>query len=295
MYLVIMIFMVTAFLNSYNDAEEEVKLGVFADCQYCDCETMGTRFYRNSTVKLEECISHFNNNTNIDFIVNVGDLIDRDFESFADLKPVLMKSEREIVNIPGNHDLEVDPVFRRGVPGQLGLKKMYHSSVKNGWMFIFTDGNDISFNSDDPEIVKQAVKLTAKLKEEGKPNHYEWNGGIGREQLAWLEKQLKTASKKKLKTAIFCHYPLLPYGVHSLWNHDEVIGIIKKYRCVKLWMNGHNHAGNYQYGKEIHYVTLKGMVETENENAFAEVTFSDDMIEIKGYGREESRKLNIEF
>jgi hypothetical protein len=37
------------------------------------------------------------------------------------------------------------------------------------------------------------------------------------------------------------------------------------------------------------------MVETESENAFAEVTFSDDMIEIKGYGREESRKLNIEF
>ena len=292
---IMLAFMGVVFFHNVYNSGETVTLGVFADCQYCDCETTGTRYYRNSVKKLETCISQFNNNKEIDFIVNLGDLIDRDFDSFSYIKPVLDKAERAVINVPGNHDLEVDPGLRSKVPDQLGLNKMYNSKILREWMFIFTDGNDISYNSDNPEKVKQAAKMTTKLKEDGKPNHYDWNGGIGEEQLDWFEEQLKFASKQKLKVVVFCHYPLLPYGAHSLWNQDEVVSLIEKYSCVKMWMNGHNHSGNYLYNKGIHYVTMQGMVETENKNAYAEVVFTGNMIKIMGYGREESRNLELKF
>ena len=59
-------------------------------------------------------------------------------------------------------------------------------------------------------------------------------------------------------------------------------------------MNGHNHAGNYVFQYGIHFVNLKGMVETETENAFSIISLIDKQIEIKGFGREESRNLLLE-
>jgi hypothetical protein len=56
-------------------------------------------------------------------------------------------------------------------------------------------------------------------------------------------------------------------------------------------MNGHNHTGNYALQNGIHFVNLKGMVETENENAFSVVSFTGQKIEIKGFGREANRLL----
>jgi predicted phosphodiesterase len=81
---------------------------------------------------------------------------------------------------------------------------------------------------------------------------------------------------------------------HTLWNSEEVLAVLSKFRCVKLYLNGHNHAGNYAFQNGVHFVNLKGMVETENENAFSVITFSDKKIEIKGFGREESRSLIFE-
>lgn len=279
------------FLSKY--AKAQISFGVFADCQYCDCETLNSRFYRDSQQKLENTIDHFNQNEKLEFIVNVGDLIDRDFASFTPLKPILQKSNKTIYHLPGNHDFEVDPEHLTKVPKELGLSKMYYSMVKKGWMFIFLDGTEISVFSADEEKVKLAEEMSAQLKAEGKPNYHLWNGGIGEQQLNWLNKQLQQAKLKNLNVAIFCHYPLLPLESHALWNQAEVLEILNQYTCVKLWMNGHNHSGNYAFQNGIHFITLKGMVETETENAFAEVLFSKKTIEIKGFGQEDSRKLNI--
>jgi hypothetical protein len=42
-----------------------------------------------------------------------------------------------------------------------------------------------------------------------------------------------------------------------------------------------------------HCVNFKGMVDTESENTFAIVDIHTDHIEIRGFGREESRVLPI--
>ena len=74
-------------------SEAQIQLGVFADCQYCDCETAGNRHYRNSPAKLTDCIAEFNQNKNLEFVVGLGDLIDRDFTSFAKVNSILKGSK----------------------------------------------------------------------------------------------------------------------------------------------------------------------------------------------------------
>jgi predicted phosphodiesterase len=290
---VIQIIAILFVISLSKIAVAQISFGVFADCQYCDCETSNTRFYRNSLQKLENAVAHFNQNKNLEFVVNLGDLIDRDFASFSPLKPILQKLNKPVYHLPGNHDFEVEPHHLEKVPEELGLSAMYYSMVKKGWMFVFLDGTEISVFSVNKENVKLAEKMSAKLKDEGKPNYHPWNGGIGKQQLNWLNNQLQLAKSEDLNVAVFCHYPLLPFESHALWNQKEVLSILANYSCVKLWMNGHNHAGNYAFQNGIHFITLKGMVETETENAFGEVLFSEKNIEIKGFGQEKSWKLNI--
>jgi len=272
----------------------QVKIGVFADCQYCNCETAGTRFYSNSLVKLEECVSQFNRDKEIDFVVGLGDIIDRDFASFDSVNTILSKSKKPVFQVIGNHDLAVEKEELEQVPAKINLTKTWYSFTKKDWHFIFLNGNDITFHSNNPEIVNQAKEITEKLKSEGKPNYHEWNGGIGPKQMEWFEKELQQAETKNLKVSIFCHYPVLPFEAHALWNSEEVLTVLEKFKCVKIYLNGHNHAGNYTTQNGIHFVNLKGMVETEKENAFSVISFTNEQIEIDGFGREESRNLLFE-
>ncbi len=96
----------------------QVKIGVFADCQYCDCETGGNRFYRNSLSKLNNCLGEFNKDQ-LDFVVGLGDLIDRDFESFRAVNAILGKSNSPVYQVTGNHDLSVENDFLDKVPSAL--------------------------------------------------------------------------------------------------------------------------------------------------------------------------------
>jgi len=288
------LFLIVLALVTYSKTTEaQIRMGVFADCQYCDCETGGSRFYRNSLEKLATSIDYFNRQKELEFVVNLGDLIDRDFTSFQKVKPILAQLEKPVYHLPGNHDWEVEPEHITKVPEKLGLSEMYYSFSKNNWLFIFLDGTDISGFSPDKKKREKAKKIASRLEKEGKPNYHPWNAAIGAKQLCWFKKQLKKAEKQNQKVAVFCHYPLLPFESHALWNYNEVLAVMKKFNVVKLWMNGHNHAGNYDFQNNIHFVTLKGMVETETENAFAEVLFTDEIIEIKGFGQEQSRILDI--
>lgn len=288
---VVSISLFIVFMNFNFPALSQLKIGVFADCQYCDCETAGSRFYRNSLSKLEDCITEFNQTKKLKFVVGMGDLIDRDLASFDSVNSILTKSKKEVYHVIGNHDLAVEKNEFVQVPMKLNLTETWYSVAKKGWLFIFLNGNDITLHSYNREIVKEAQELTEKIKKEGKPNYHEWNGGIGEEQIKWLDKELQKAENKKWNVAVFCHYPLLPLEGHALWNSEEVLAVLTKYNCVKSYMNGHNHAGNYVFQNGIHFVNLKGMVETENENAFSVISFSNEKIEIDGFGREEDRTL----
>lgn len=287
------LFAVATLLFTQFTTSAQIKIGAFADCQYCDSETAGSRYYRNSQDKLFKTIQHFNQIENLEFIANLGDLIDRDFVSFKTLEPILTQSEHKIFHVVGNHDFEVDEKYLEKVPGAIGMDKTYYTIEKKGWTFIFLNGNEITLNSNDPEIIIRAEEQLAKLKSENAPNAKSWNGGIGEKQILWLENQLKTAQDCKQKVALFCHYPLLPLESHSLWNAKELLNLLNNYSSVKLWVNGHNHAGNYTKKNGIHFVTLRAMVETEKTNAYSMFSFFDDKIVIEGFDREISRTLGF--
>jgi hypothetical protein len=59
---------------------------------------------------------------------------------------------------------------------------------------------------------------------------------------------------------------------------------------VKIFFNGQNHAGGYQFVANLHYLTFKGMVDAENSSAFAKVKFDEDTIFVQGFDKEISRK-----
>ena len=71
-----------------------------------------------------------------------------------------------------------------------------------------------------------------------------------------------------------------------------MVSLLERHDCVAVYMNGHNHRGAYGYKKGIHYVTLKGMVDTE-ETAYSVVSVFEDRIAVKGSGRQDD--LSLEF
>ena len=108
-----------------------------------------------------------------------------------------------------------------------------------------------------------------QMKQQGVPQAEPWNGGIGPQQIAWLNSQLEAASRAGQKVIVFCHYPVYPAAAHNLWNDTELIGVLEAHACVAAYINGHNHAGGYAVHHGIHYLTVPGMVETRDTTAFA--------------------------
>ena len=177
----------------------------------------------------------------------------------------------------------------------MNLNQRYYSFVEQDWRFIVLDGNDLSYQGAiTPEKLAQTDSLFTLLSESDPPNLQTWNGGLSRAQLQWVESELLLAKENKENVGFYCHFPVLGEDkVHRLWNSTQLISLIDKYPNVKFYFNGHNHNGDYAERKGVHYLTFKGMVETDNTSAFANVRITTDSILIKGYGREPSRRLKI--
>ena len=118
----------------------------------------------------------------------------------------------------------------------------------------------------------------------------EWCTQSGSDE--WLESELKEAEAVKEKVILFCHFPIFPKDPHNLWNDKELKSLLEKYSCVKAYINGHNHKGNYAEKNGIHYMTMKGMVENI-EPTFSIMEFTESEIRIKGFGAEKSREITF--
>ena len=107
-----------------------------------------------------------------------------------------------------------------------------------------------------------------------------------------FESKLKAATKAKERVMLFCHFPVHPANVHNLWNHSAITELLAKYPCVTAYLNGHNHAGNYGEKNGIHYLSLKGMVDTE-KNSYSVMEVHADRLILKGFGRQENREMKL--
>lgn len=68
-----------------------IKLGIMADVQFCNAKNSGSRFYRLSSGKLREACEQLKKEQ-VDWIIGLGDFIDRDFESYDTLRRPSRKS-----------------------------------------------------------------------------------------------------------------------------------------------------------------------------------------------------------
>lgn len=276
-------------------ATNTFEIGIIADCQYCYCEANGQRFYKNSPKRLSEAVDILNKKE-LNYTIHLGDFIDRDFKSFDTLMPIWNRLHSKKYHVLGNHDFQVADSLKSSVFQKMDLKEehRYYSFSRKNWRFIVLDGNDLSFHGSLDDVKKeQTDSLYNKLLKDSLPYLQKWNGGLSKKQLNWVKNELDMATEKNENVGFYCHFPIFPMEAHNLWNRNELIDLIEGYDCVKLYFNGHNHAGAYEMRLGVHYLTFQGMVETNNTSAFAIAKFTADSVIIKGYGREMSRKFKV--
>ena len=281
---------VTPWLEQKNkNVKYKFSFGAIADCQYCSGPNRGSRHYSSSVGKLKECVTELNKH-DLKFTIHLGDFIDRDYISFDTVFPIYQSLKMLAYHALGNHDFDVADEYKDKVPERMGMKSKYYEFSVEDWRFVVLDGNDVSFHA-YPKGSSE-YKNAEVYYRENKIRSPKWNGAVGEKQISWLRKILINAEKKREKVSLFCHFPVYPVDPHNLWNAEEIISLIEEYSCVKAYINGHNHKGNYSQKNGIHYLTLKGMVETES-NAYSIIHVHQDELKVMGYGRETDRTLLI--
>lgn len=265
-------------------------IGVIADCQYADADSVGERQYRLAPQKLAECIDDFNGRE-LAFVVHLGDFTDREWRSFDVVEPILEHARAPHHHVLGNHDFSVEDARKELVPARMGLPTRWRSFVERGWRFVILDGNDVSLVA-HPRGSPRDVASRA-WRAEHAPTKPEWGGALGAEQCAWLAHELELADAAGERAILFCHYPLRPANGNELWNADEVLDLIAAHPSVAAWINGHEHSGNYVLERGIHCVTIHGMLD-HFDNAYAVLELSDARLELDGAGRQPDLTLPLE-
>jgi Predicted phosphohydrolases len=281
--------------GSRQQADQRRKIlfsfGIITDVQYCDCEPEAIRYYRLSTGKLRDAMNSFRSDS-VDFVVNLGDLIDHDYASYKPVLDIIDSSGLKIYHLTGNHDYSVDPKYKKHLPLPQPSKEGYYSFEVGRFRFIALNGNELSiYSSNSKSQIKEAENYISLLRDSGSMNAFDWNGGVSTKQLGWLKDQLDEAVSKNEKVFILCHFPLYPEGIHNLLNYKDVLSILGNYHNIIASFSGHDHSGGYGNFNLIHFVTIKGMVETENTDSYARVDVYGNKIWITGSGREKSQIL----
>jgi 3',5'-cyclic AMP phosphodiesterase CpdA len=270
------------------------RFGVLADPQYAPVPPRRARFYSHSLWKLSDAIEFFNGQ-DLQFVVTLGDIIDRHWESYDHILPIYDGLKHPYFFLLGNHDFEVAPDYLPSVLRVTGLKRAYYDFTGGGYRFVVLDGNEISLfaNTKDSANYGMAVTRLAALTAANAPNAQSWNGGMSEDQFAWLKQTLDQAEARGEKIILFSHYPVYPMNEHNIWDDQRLVDLVSRYQNFVAFMNGHNHAGNYGSIGGKHFLNFKGMVETPAQTAYAVVEVYPDRLEVRGYGLEESRTLRI--
>lgn len=292
--LLVYLFIVLSVVSCTNN-KPILTIGLVADPQYEDRNTVGKRHYRESIWKLEEAISTFNYHK-VDFVQNLGDIINGKWESFDSIMPIYEQLDKNIAcyHLLGNHEFAIDSVKMPGLLSKLSMPDHYYSYVKKGWRFIVLNSMDYSYLANP--LYQRDIRIVDSYyeKTERKINHYDWNGAIGKKQQAWLKSELNKAAQGDQKVIIFAHMPIMPSNVEeNSWNDYEIVKIIESCENVVAFINGHRHKGNYVYENGIHYLSMIGMVDTEI-SSYGLLEVYDDRMVLKGFGNQKSLKLDLD-
>jgi manganese-dependent ADP-ribose/CDP-alcohol diphosphatase len=271
-----------------------IRFGVVADAQFSSApdDIQHNRFFTQVTGRLAEARDYFNEQS-LDFVINLGDIIDKDWVSFDQILPVFDSIHASKYHVLGNHDFFVKDDEKPKVYQRLGMPSPYYHFILHSWRFLVLNAMDLSVEA-YPKGTKEyqaSDSLFTAIKENGLIQAQGWNGAIGEVQQKWIREQLSEATQKQQKVIIFSHIPFAPLHMNTLWNNEDITSLLEKYSCVKACFYGHYHEGGHVVKNGIHHYNFKGMLDTPDQNAFAIVELSDQSITITGFGREGNSEL----
>ncbi|XP_074302389.1 manganese-dependent ADP-ribose/CDP-alcohol diphosphatase-like [Silene latifolia] len=297
--------------------------GVISDVQYADIPDgrsfLGVpRYYRHSVLVLQRAVQKWNDSQNLNFSVNFGDIVDgfcsKD-QSLSAIKKIAFEFHKfngPVYHMIGNHCLYNLP--REQLLPLLNIHSdngcaYYEFSPSPNYKIVVLDGYDISaigWPKDHPKTLQAMTILNEKNpnSEKNSPSGLEgferrflmFNGAVGKEQLEWLDHVLQDATMLKQKVIICCHLPLDPGASSSaalLWNYNEVMNLIHKYKCVKVCLSGHDHKGGYSIDSHgIHHRVLEAALECPpGVDAFGHVDVYEDRVSLIGTDRMQSTDM----
>jgi len=262
-----------------------LRFGIITDLHYADIDPSGARSYRESLVKLEECVKLMNSQK-ANFLVELGDFKDQDkvnptegrtLSYLRRIEDVFRKFKGAHYHVLGNHDLDSlsKPQFLKAVQNT-GIRpdQSYYVFSRKGVRFIVLDAN---FRSD------------------GRPfdhGRFAWeDANVPRAELAWLKRELEASSKP---VVILIHQQLDGEGAYYVKNAAEVRRVLESSKKVLAVFQGHRHEGQLNIINGIPFYTLKAAVEGSgagnNSYALVEIDRHYGMA-ITGYRKAVSLKL----
>lgn len=230
------------------------------------------------------------NSSNLDFVIEMGDLKDQDnvpqreqtITYLDEIENVFQSFRGPVYHVLGNHDMDSiskDDFLQHTSNQGDADKKAYYSFAFDNIKFIVLDAN---YNLDGTPYDK---------------GNFDWTKAyIPKDQIDWLKKELKGNNKPVI---IFIHQLLDRFSDISkslcVSNADEIVPLLEENRNVLAVFQGHHHAGHYSFRNNIHYWTMKGMIEGNlpDNNSFAVVEIdTQNNIHIDGFYNCEDKDLN---
>lgn len=271
-----------------------LSFGLTTDVQYADADPVGERHYRLSLPKLKAAAADLSKQ-NLPFTLHLGDVIDREFSSFASVMPLFSEFGHPVHHLLGNHDYNLPDALKSKVVSTLGMPQDYYSFTASGVRFIMLDTNGLSTyktpKGSTTELAAEA--MLAELEASHAPNAKPWNGGVDPAQLAWFKLELASAAVAKQPVIVCGHHPLFPETGHQAWNNREIFDTFRPYPNVRAYLCGHNHAGDQVIREGIPCINFKSILHEPEVTAYAILRLHPDRLMIEGRGREESREIEL--
>jgi hypothetical protein len=261
------------------------RFGLLTDPHYGNADPKGSRYYRESLAKVREAVEQLRSGR-ARFLGVLGDLV-RDTEPgvaeetvLADLDAV----EREIqrfggatYHVLGNHDLDnlskaqvLAHVTNTGIPAD----RSYYAFTTGALRFLVIDANHLR---------------DGRSYDHG---NYDWRVyNLPPPELAWLRAELEAATDPVI---VFAHQRLDGEGDPANDNRAAVRAVLEGSGKVLAVFQGHEHKGAHSLINDIHYYTLRGMIEGSgpDSNAYALVDVHPDLsITVTGYRNAVSMEL----
>jgi 3',5'-cyclic AMP phosphodiesterase CpdA len=274
-------------------SEPLFSFGVVTDPQFAHLPVTLNRYYEQSLDKLAAAADELNQH-DLAFVASLGDVIDRNWESFDEILAVYAGFKAPVRHVLGNHDFLVGDDRVDQVSARLGMPaRHYDFPAPAGFRFVVVDGTEVStFGTREGTREREFAEATlAGMLARGEPNAQRWNGGISDVQFAWLADVLHGAEAAGERVIVLGHFPIHPFTNHSLWNAGRLLETLAGSPAVAAYLNGHDHAGNYGEVNGKHFVNFRGMVDTADTTAYARVEVHSDRLEVIGFGTEPSRTL----